>query len=207
MEYTKREKETLSMMQRTDFKNLSKMDVVGIISQMRQIRPKVAREVLAHFPEFVNLVNTSTEQYRYELDKIISSDDESLKKVYAIAEDDLSASSQSRKEFYTFAEKNLDDLSKCLDDPNLTWEQRDCIFEREREILKMMDRKDSEIRKHDEEVLQMVNKKDSEKRQFNWRTIGIVSSALFAVLGFGVSICGGNVNIGLPNNNRSGVEW
>ena len=119
---------------------------------------------------------------------------------------DKYTSSQSRKEFYTFAEKNLDDLSKCLDDPNLTWEQRDCIFEREREILKMMDRKDSEIRKHDEEVLQMVNKKDSEKRQFNWRTIGIVSSALFAVLGFGVSICGGNVNIGLPNNNWSYVK-
>ena len=204
MNYTATEKETLSMMQRTDFKNLSKTDVMGIFSQLKQLRPEVARDVLKQFPEFVGLVNTSMKEYRVMLEKIIDSDDESVKRVYDIAEKDLDASFRSRKEFYNYAEKSYADLSRCLDDPDLTWEERVFILDREREIFMAVDAKDTEIRKHDEEIIKMVDRKDSEKRQFNWGLVGAVSTGLAIALTVGVSILGGNVNLGLPNNNRSG---
>ena len=39
MEYTPIEKDVLSMMQRTDFKNLSKNDVVSFASKLGELRP------------------------------------------------------------------------------------------------------------------------------------------------------------------------
>ena len=55
MEYTPMEKDVLAMMQRTDFKNISKGDVISFASKIGELRPEVAKEVLAQFPEFVGL--------------------------------------------------------------------------------------------------------------------------------------------------------
>ena len=44
MEYTPIEKNVLSMMQRTDFKNLSKNDVISFASKLGGLRPEVAKE-------------------------------------------------------------------------------------------------------------------------------------------------------------------
>lgn len=53
MEYTPMEKDVLAMMQRTDFKNISKGDVISFASKIGELCPEVAKEVLAQFPEFV----------------------------------------------------------------------------------------------------------------------------------------------------------
>ena len=47
MEYTPMEKDVLDMMQRTDFKNISKGDVISFASKIGELRPEVAKEVLA----------------------------------------------------------------------------------------------------------------------------------------------------------------
>lgn len=39
IEYTPIEKDVLSMMQRTDFKNLSKNDVISFVSKLGELRP------------------------------------------------------------------------------------------------------------------------------------------------------------------------
>lgn len=52
MEYTSNEKQILSIMERTDFKNLSKRDVISFVSKLGELRPEVAKEVLAQYPEF-----------------------------------------------------------------------------------------------------------------------------------------------------------
>ena len=200
MEYSNTEKQVLSLMQRTDFKNLSKTDVVSIFSQLSQLRPEVAKEVLSQFPEFVKLIQTSMTEYKEELEKIISSDDESLKAFYGISEKDLDTTAESRKQFYEFAEKVHTDISKCLDKPDLTKEERSDMLDREMEILKVVGEKDSEIRDHETEILRMTEKKDSEKRQFNWRIIGTASAVVIGVLGIGASILGGNVNFKLPHD-------
>lgn len=82
MEYTQRERDVLAMMKRTDFKNLSKDDVISFASKIGELRPEVAKEVLAQFPEFVGLMKSALTEYKGMLDTIISSDDESIKEYY-----------------------------------------------------------------------------------------------------------------------------
>lgn len=198
MEYTPIEQQALDLMRRTDFKNLSKSDVLSIASKLGELRPDVAKEVIAQFPEFVKLVQSSMEEYKDILGNIIASDDESIKQVYAVADKDLDTSADSRKQFYDFAGKVHADLSKCLDNPNLTDEERKDILAQEMEILKAVSDKDTEIRNHETETVKMVDKKDSEKRQFNWGIVKVASSVLVAGLVVGVSLLGGNVNLKLP---------
>lgn len=47
MEYTLIEQQILDMMKRTDFKNLSKDDVLSIASKLGELRPNVAKKVIA----------------------------------------------------------------------------------------------------------------------------------------------------------------
>lgn len=198
MEYTPVEQQALDLMRRTDFKNLSKSDVLSIASKLEELRPDVAKEVIAQFPEFVKLIQSSMEEYKDILGNIIASDDESVKQVYAVADKDLETSADSRKQFYDLAGKVHADLSKCLENPNLTAEERKDILAQEMEILKAVSDKDTEIRNHETETVKMVDKKDSEKRQFNWGIVKVASSVLVAGLVVGVSVLGGNVNLKLP---------
>lgn len=49
MEYTPIEQQTLAIMRKTDFKNLSKSDVLSIASKLGELRPDVVKEVIAQF--------------------------------------------------------------------------------------------------------------------------------------------------------------
>ena len=198
VEYNDVEKQALAMMQRTDFKNLSKTDVISIFSQLSQLRPEVASQVLAQFPEFVKLVQSSMAEYKEILAGVIASDDESIKQVFSIAEKDIDDDALSRQQFYDFAGKVHSDLSKCLSKPDITPEEEKEIREQEMEIFRAVNAKDTEIRSHKTETVKMVDKKDSEKRQFNWGIIKVASGALAFGLVIGVSLLGGNVNIKLP---------
>ena len=198
MDYTPIEQQALDMMKRTDFKNLSKNDVLSIASKLSELRPDVAKEVIAQFPEFARLIQSSMVEYKDILGDIIASDDESIKQVYAIAEKDMDTSSDSRKQFYDFAGKVHADLSKCLDNPNLTTEERKDILAQEMEILRAVSDKDTEIRCHEAETIKMVDKKDSEKRQFNWKAIEVASTVLVVGLGIAATALGGNLNFKLP---------
>lgn len=197
-EYTAVEKQALDIMRRTDFKNLSKNDVLSIASKLGELRPDVAKEVIAQFPEFAKLIQSSMEEYKDILGNIVSSDDESVKQVYSIADKDMDTSADSRKQFYDFAGKVHADLSKCLDNPDLSAEERKDILAQEMEILKAVSEKDSEIRIHETETVKMVDKKDSEKRQFNWGVIKVASTVLVVGLGIAASALGGNFNLKLP---------
>lgn len=99
MEYTLIERQTLDIMKRTDFKNLSKNDVVSIVSKLSELRLDVAKEVIAQFPEFAKLIRSSMEEYKDILGNIIDSDDKSIKQVYAVIEKDMDTSADSRKQY------------------------------------------------------------------------------------------------------------
>lgn len=199
MEYTPIEKQALDMMRRTDFKNLSKNDVLSIASKLGELRPDVAKEVIAQFPEFAKLIQSSMEEYKDILGNIVSSDDESVKQVYTIADKDMDTSADSRRQFYEFAGKVHADLSKCLDNPDLSAEERKDILAQEVGILKAVSEKDTEIRTHETETVKTVDKKDSEKRQFNWGVIKVASTVMVVGLGIAVSaLGGGNFNLKLP---------
>lgn len=200
MEYNSIEQEALNMMRRVDFKNISKNDVLSITSKLSELRPDVAKDIIAKFPELAKLIQSSMQEYKEILENIIASDDESLKQVYDIANKDMDNSIESQKQFYEFAEKIHSDLSKCLDSHDLTSEERKEILEQEMEILKTVNDKDAEIRQHDKELVDMVDKKDSEKRRYNWGLITAASTALVVVAGVTVSALGGKIDLKLPKN-------
>lgn len=63
----------------------------------------------------------------------------------------MDTSADSRKQFYDFAEKVRADYSKCLDNPNLSYEETMKILEQEKDIFKIASDKDTEIRKHEDD--------------------------------------------------------
>jgi len=198
MEYTDVEKQVLSLMERTDFKNLSKSDVISYASKLSELCPEVAVHVIAQFPELAKLIKSSMVEYKDILEKIVASDDESTNQVYGILNKEIDVADESRKEYIEFAHKVRSDLSKCLDNPDLTPEQQKEIRDQEMEVLRMVDKKDSEIREHENEVAYMADKKDSEKKAFNWKVVGIASFLVLTAIGIGTASLGGNFNIKLP---------
>ncbi|WP_069997904.1 hypothetical protein [Cellulosilyticum sp. I15G10I2] len=198
MEYTDVERQVLSLMERTDFKSISKNDVISYASKLNDLRPEVAALVLAQFPELAKLIQSSLVEYKNILEKIVASDDESTNQVYGILNKELDSADKSRVEYIKFADKVRSDLSKCLDTPNLTPQQQKEIRDQEMEVLRMVDKKDAEIRGQETETARMADKKDSEKKAFNWKVIGAASFAVLTAIGIGTAALGGNFNIKLP---------
>ena len=198
MEYNALEKQTLDILGRTDFKAIKKDETVSITSMLSNMRPEVAKEAIKQFPELANLLKSSLSECKEMLSKIVESDDDSVQHVYGSADKAMDDATLGRTEFMAFAEKVRDDYSKCLDNENLTLEEKSEILKGEMEILKMMDSKEKEGRAQQERILSTVDNKDSEKRQFNWKLVGAASMALVTVIGVGAAALGGKVDLKLP---------
>ena len=198
MEYNALEKQTLDILGRTDFKAMKKDETVSITSMLSNMRPEVAKEAIKQFPELANLLKSSLSECKEMLSKIVESDDDSVQHVYGSADKAMDDATLGRTEFMAFAEKVRDDYSKCLDNENLTLEEKSEILKGEMEILKMMDSKEKEVRAQQERILSTVDNKDSEKRQFNWKLVGAASMALVTVIGVGAAALGGKVDLKLP---------
>ena len=197
MEYNALEKQTLDILGRTDFKAIKKDETVSITSMLSNMRPEVAKEAIKQFPELANLLKSSLSECNQMISKIVESDDDSVHHVYGSADKDMDDATLGRTEFMAFAEKVRDDYSKCLDNENLTLEEKSEILKGEMEILKMMDSKEKEVRAQQERILSTVDNKDSEKRQFNWKLVGAASMALVTVIGVGAAALGGKVDLKL----------
>lgn len=198
MEYNALEKQTLDILGRTDFKAIKKDEIVSITSMLSNMRPEVAKEAIKQFPELANLLKSSLSEYKEMLSKIVESDDDSVQHVYGSADKAMDDATLGRTEFIAFAEKVRDDYSKCLDNEDLTLEEKSEILKGEMEILKMVDSKEKEVRAQQERILSTVDNKDSEKRQFNWKLVGAASMALVTVIGVGAAALGGKVDLKLP---------
>lgn len=202
MEYTLAERKVLDMMERTNFKNLSKNDVISYASKLSELRPEVAKEVLAQFPEFVSLISTSLSEFKGILDNIVDSDDKSIENYYKFASKQQEESSKSRTEFYSFVKEVRADYSKILDTPDLSIEQKLEIMDKEQRLVEIASSKDTEIRLRDEKLETKVNLKDSEKRKFNWKQVSTAGVALIIVIGLSASVLGGDLNLKLPNGSN-----
>lgn len=160
------------------------------------------KEVLAQFPEFIGLMKSALTEYKEMLDTIVSSDDASIKEYYDIANKEMDSAIESRKQFYDFVKQVQADCSKLLDNPNLPFEIMMEILNREAELVKMANEKDTEIRQQQKEIEDKVNKKDSEKREFNWKLVGGISFALMTVAGISAGVLGGKFDFELPKKNN-----
>lgn len=141
-------------------------------------------------------------KYKEILNNIISSDDSSIKEYYDIANKEMEQAAESRKQFYNFVKQVQADYSKLLDNPNLPPEIMIEILNREAELVKMANEKDTEIRQQEKEIEDKVNKKNSEKREFNLRLVGGISFALMTVAGISAGVLGGKLDLKLPKKNR-----
>ena len=150
------------------------------------------------FPELSKLLQVSISEYKGILDKVIDSDDASIQRVYEVANKAVDDATSGREQYFQFAERVRDDYSKCLDKDGITFEERVEILNNEKDILRMVDAKEREVREQQEKTLNIVDHKDSEKRHFNWGLIGAASAALITVVGIGIGVLGGKVEIKLP---------
>lgn len=98
------------------------------------------------------MMKSTLTEYRSMIDFIVDSDDESLKGYY----------------------------SKCLNNPNLSPKMLAEILNREAELVKM------------------ANEKDTEKREFDWKLVGSISLALVTVVGISAGVLGGKFDFKLP---------
>lgn len=57
--YTSVEQNVLNLMERTDFNNLFKRDVISFTSKLGELRTKVAKDVLVQYSEFVGLMKVA----------------------------------------------------------------------------------------------------------------------------------------------------
>lgn len=199
MEYTQKEREFLELTERTDFRHLSKNDVISYASKLHEMRPEIAKEVLEKYPELVKLLHVLVIEYKEMLGSIIESDDKSVTHVYDTAHICVDNSANRHQQYYEFAGKVRADLSKCLDVQNLTEEERREIISREMEVLRMVDSQMREAASHERGVLDVVDKKDSEKRAFNWKALGIASTLVSVAIGIGAAALGGKIDFKLPS--------
>lgn len=200
MEYNDIEKQTLDMLQRTDFKNLSKNEIVGFVSKLSEMRPEVAKDIIAQFPELTSFMKSTLVEYKEMLEGVIKSDDTSIENYYDINKKGLASASDSRNYYKELAERVLDDCNKLLDRPNLTTEDALKIIKQETEILDMTSKHDQQVFDKEKYYEDKADKKDSEKRQFNWKLVGVASTIVVGLASVTVAaLTGGDVKFKLPN--------
>ena len=122
------------MLERKDFKNLSKNEIVGFVSKISEMRPEVAKEIIAQFPELKDLTKTALVEYRGMLETVVKSDDASLENYYDINKKGMTGASDSRFNYKELAEKILSDCNKLLENPNLSIEDGLNIIKQEKNI-------------------------------------------------------------------------
>lgn len=145
MEYPKEAQEVLKIMKRTDFKNISKNEVISLASKLGELNPEVAKDIVAQFPEAVGMMNNAFSEYKEILEDIVKSDDESTNNYYKINEKGLDGAEKARADFKELASKVLDDYSKMVHDPDIGIDERLDILKREIEILALIDKHDNEV--------------------------------------------------------------
>jgi hypothetical protein len=198
MIYNEKETQVLNLLSKADFKNISKNEVMSFASKLSELRPEVATQIIQQFPQLADLIKNVAHEFKGAFDKFTASDDASISAVYDIFDKELDNANNSRSEYINLANKIQSDLSKCLDNPELTYEQQKEICEQEMEILNIVSKKDSEIREQEREVSQTADKKDSEKRHFNWDFIKGASAVALLLVGIGVTTLGGKFDIKIP---------
>jgi hypothetical protein len=198
MDYSDLDKQALSLIEKINLKNLPKSDLLSFTSKLNEMTPELAKLFLSNYPELIKLIQNLMVEYKQILDRIIASDDDSTNQVYGILNKEIENSHESRKEFFGFANQIRSDLSKCLDNPNLTPKQHKEIIDREIEIFNMLDKKDTEIREKEIKIAYMADKKDSEKKAFNWELLRTLSPLIITAVSISATALGVKFEMKLP---------
>lgn len=199
MEYTPAEQRVLSMMQRTDFKNISKNDILSFASELGKMRPNVAKEIIAQFPAYSAMINQIISECKNELDKILDSDDKSAERFYDTTDKELADLIESRNQRFEMIRNIQEYCNKILESPDISAAQTIEILDKQFEAIKAYDDFCSEIRRREKEIEEAVNKKDSEKRRFHAMLAKVVTVTAGIAILAGLNALGGNSSVSLPD--------
>lgn len=198
MIYTPAEKNILSLMKRTDFKNISKNDILSFASELGKLNPDVAREIIAQFPAYSAMINQIISECKNELDKILDSDDKSAERFYDTTDKELADLIESRNQRFEMIRNIQEYCNKILESPDISPAQTVEILDKQFEAIKAYDDFCSEIRKREKEIEEAVNKKDSEKRRFHAMLAKVVTVTAGIAILAGLNALGGNSSVSLP---------
>lgn len=195
-----RSSKILDILNRTDFKNIKKSEVISLVSKLNDLNPDVAREIIAQFPEVAEMLKVAISEYTENIKNIIESNEKSSDKYFEISKKGVDSSEDSKASFIEMANKVLEDLSKVSDDSSLSFEQRIEIFNREKEVLELVNEKQRETFEEHKYYKNKASEKDSENKQFNWKMLGVASVAVASLVGVGVAaLSGGEFKLKLPS--------
>ncbi|MER2174028.1 MAG: hypothetical protein ABS911_05065 [Carnobacterium sp.] len=145
-----------------DFRHMTKDKVVSFASMIQNMDPKVAKRALEQFPELTKIITEIVKNYREILEKTVD------------------ANSESNMSFYNSCDKVINALDKCLENENIS-------FDEKKYFLNEMIR-----------IIEMKEKKDTENKHFNWKIVSAGAFLAIAAIGAGASVLGGNTNIKFP---------
>ncbi len=192
MEYTPAERSVFSALAGENFSKLSGWDVVNYASRLGELRPEVAKDIVAQFPEFTNLMKSTFVEYKGMVDSVLEGDNESIREYYGFANKVMENAEKGKDQFYEHLRRIQADYSKCLEKPDLSNEELIRILEGEYKLAEIANAKDAELRRHEKQLEENVYRKDTEKRAMGWKIIGGLSVALIAFVGLGLGFFGGD---------------
>lgn len=103
---TMQEKEALSMMQKDNFKNLSKKNVMQLVTILDKVDPEVAKTIVQQFPEVAKMSVELGKGYNGLLSKGLESSEWSTKECYSTEDEIIQvAKKEIEKEGTSFEEK------------------------------------------------------------------------------------------------------
>ena len=121
----------------TEMENvISKKEVNEFISLLKNISIEEAIEALAQYPEFKNVLKETLEN-NLELKRLI-----------------VAMNQQNAQECFLYYQEVLKDISLCLENPSLSYEERLRLIDKEIEVALIVGKKESELREMNRMILE-----------------------------------------------------
>lgn len=99
MEYPAETQKILDILNRTDFKNIKKSEVISLVSKLNDLNPDVAREIIAQFPEVAEMLKVAISEYTENIKNILESNEKSSDKYFEISKKGVDSSEDSKASF------------------------------------------------------------------------------------------------------------
>ncbi len=152
------EAQVLEKLNIPDFRHLSKDNVMSFASMLQNRDPEVTKKALEQFPDFAKSTSDALKDFKAIMAKSFDDDKESANQCYILYNKVQTA------------------LEKCLDNENLSFEEKKYYIERMKEVA------------------QLASAKDSEGKKFRWANIAAFSTIIVIALGLLATLLGGDID-------------
>ncbi len=195
MEYNKVEVKTLEKLGKPNFKNIKKNDVISLVSNLNKMSPELAKEIIAKFPELASLLKNNCNVCIENISKFLESDDKSLAYYHKTCDKEFDSLNIDCIKEYDYEERVQVELSKELENPDLSFDQKLKIYEFKNQLHDKSCTIIENKRNQQKELRTEVCNKDYEKRMFDWKGIYALIIISLLISGTALAALGGDSNI------------